>query len=122
MKSLKKIIKKVYGEDIDPEMEEFLDLMEKEPEEIEWVTKPKQRWYIAYNDITVRMTTDDTFSSELGVFNYPIGIGTMSVPKYFIPSTILVRMFASMEWLGGDLRPEKKYRALRRPGVVEVLY
>ena len=122
MKPLKKIVRKIYGEDVDPETEEFIELMEKQPESTEWVTKPKQSWYVAFNETTARLTTDNTFSSELGVFNYPIGITNLSVPKYFIPSDILIRMFASLEWMGGDLRPEKKYRALKQPGIVEVLY
>ena len=122
MNGLKKILKKVYGEELDPETEKFIDLIEKPPEKTVWVTKPTQKWYVAYNSVTMRMTYDDTFSSELGVFNYPIGIANMTIPKYFIPSSVIIRMLSSMEWAGGDLRPEKKYRALRRPGVVEVLY
>ena len=104
------------------EREEYKKLVNSKPSKITWVTQSKQRWYVAYNYITSKLTTTDIFSSELAVFSYPIGITDMSVPKYFIPSPMIIRMLYSLEWIGGDLRPEKKYRALKRPGVVEVLY
>ena len=115
-------VKKLIRYEPETEEEEFEALIRKPPKSTVWVTKPRQKWYVAYNELGMRMTSDDTFSSELGVFGYPIGLTHMSTPKYFIPSDIMIQLFSSMDWLGGDLRPEKKYRALKRPGVVEVLY
>ena len=104
------------------ERREFKKLISSTPTRITWITQPRQKWYVAFNPTSSKLTTSDIFGSELAVFNYPIGITEMSVPKYFIPSPMIIRMLYSLEWMGGDLRPEKKYRALKRPGVVEVLY
>ena len=97
-------------------------LLRSRPKKIVWATKPRQRWALAYNTKTLYRTTSDVFSSELSVYYYPIGLGEMTVPKKFIASDVFARLFYSMEWPGADLRPEKKYRSLRQPGVIEVIY
>ena len=100
----------------------FAKLAKSKPKEIKWVTMPRQRWAIAYNSKTMLRTNSDVFSSELAVYNYPIGLNTMPTPKKFLASIEFAQLFSSMEWPGADLRPEKKYRKLRSPGVIEVIY
>lgn len=104
------------------ESQKFTRLMKSKPKTIKWVTMPRQRWAIAYNSKTMLRTNSDVFSSELAVYNYPIGLNTMSTPKKFLPAIEFAQLFSSMEWPGADLRPEKKYRKLRSPGVIDVIY
>ena len=108
------------GDEIDDSR--YYELINKQPAKIEWASKPRARWVIAYNPATMYKTTSDVFSSEMAVYNFPIGLTNMSVPKRFIPSDHMVHLMYAMEWLGADVRPESKYRKLRRPGVVELIF
>lgn len=100
----------------------FRKLMSREPKNIKWITQPKQRWVVTFNNKTFRKTNYDTFSSELIVFNYPIGMGESTVPKKFLVSDTTIRLMYALNWVGADIRPDKKYRSLLRPGVVEVVF
>jgi len=116
---LKKVLKARRGK---VEDEQYYELMKKEPEKIEWVTKSKARWVVAMNPTTMYKTTSDMFSSEMAVYNFPIGLTNMSVPKRMLPADYMVHLMYSLEWLGADVRPEEKYRKLRRPGVIELIF
>jgi len=110
------------AEESPPDDELFYNLIKSKPKKVVWVTEPRQRWAIAYNPSTVYKTTSDVFSSTFAFYNYPIGVSEMTVPKKFLASDVFARIGLSLEWPGADLRPERKYRNLRRPGVVEVIY
>lgn len=116
------ILHRFINRDGDDSPEKVRRLLKSKPKKVVWITKPKQRWVIAYNPKTMHATTSDVFSSELAVYNYPIGVGEMTVPKKFLAADVFARLFYSLEWPGADVRPEKKYRNLRRPGVIEVIY
>lgn len=119
---VREILRRLKPEEDKEDPEEIKKMLQSKPNKVLWITEPKQRWVVAYNPKTMYRTTSDVFSSELVVYNYPIGIGDMSVPKKFIVADVFIRMFYSMDWIGADVRPEKKYRNLRRPGVIEVIY
>ena len=115
------MINRLLRREPETEEEKVKELLSKEPEGIDWVTVPKTRWVVAYNPYTRDVTADGIFSSDMAVYNYPVGITYMSVPKLFLASPFMMQLFYLLDWPGGDLRPPRRIRSLRIPGLIEVV-